>query len=253
MNSRLRLFTLLLLPCLGLLLAGCVPQAQSDEEKEPHFLAGKSRVSMMDYPGAIEAFEKALDANPHNAAAHFELGCLYDQEEPNPAAAIYHYETFLKLRPNAGNVDVVKQRIMACKQAIASTVSLGPVNEKFQREFEQLTEDKKKLLEENKRLQDQNEQLRAALNRPATQIGVPPAGRTAPNVQTPGSPSTIPGATPRGPGSTPVSPTRSYTVKAGDTLSSIAKRYGIRLDQLTAVNPNVNPRRLQIGQVLAIP
>ena len=40
---------------LGVALSGCTPsgQNQSDEEKEPHFVLGKSRVNAMDYQGAI--------------------------------------------------------------------------------------------------------------------------------------------------------------------------------------------------------
>src|ERR1041385_6227410 len=104
MTFRTRLFrgTLALLLCAGL--SGCVPgQGQSEEEREPHFLAGKSAINGMDYKGAIEAFEKALEVNPHSASAHFELAWLYDQKEPEPAAAIYHYEQYLQLQPNAGN------------------------------------------------------------------------------------------------------------------------------------------------------
>jgi len=71
-------------------LTGCLPSAQSrlDEEKEPHFLAGKTRLNAMDYQGAFESFEKALEANPGSASAHFELGCLCDQKESDPAARV---------------------------------------------------------------------------------------------------------------------------------------------------------------------
>src|SRR5690348_5687004 len=102
----------------GLALGGCLPspQSQSDEEKELHFLEGRSRVNTMDYPGAIESFEKALEANPQSAAAHFELGWLFDRKEPDPAAAIYHYAKYLTLRPGADNMETVKERILACKQ-----------------------------------------------------------------------------------------------------------------------------------------
>ena len=36
---------------------GCLPSDSSslDEEKEPHFVLGKSRVNAMDYAGAVEA------------------------------------------------------------------------------------------------------------------------------------------------------------------------------------------------------
>src|SRR5690349_10085580 len=92
----------------SVLLTGCFPspQGQLDEEKEPHFLAGKARFNAMDYQGAIEAFEKALDANPNSGAAHFELGCLCEQNLADPAEAIYHYDHYLKLRPNAANAEI---------------------------------------------------------------------------------------------------------------------------------------------------
>ena len=63
---------------LGIALSGCTPpdQSREDERKEPHFVLGQNRVNAMDYQGAIEAFEKSLEANPHSATAHYELGWL---------------------------------------------------------------------------------------------------------------------------------------------------------------------------------
>ena len=46
----------------------------------------------------------------------------------------------------------------------------------------------------------------------------------------------------------------TYTVKAGDTLSKIAKRYGISLAQLLKANPQIkNPNRIQVGQLVNLP
>src|SRR5262245_18998421 len=88
-------------------LARCLPSGSSDldEEKESHFQTGKSCLNSMDYKGAIDAFEKSLKVNPDSASAHFELACLFDQKESDPASAIYHYQEYLKLRPNAGSAD----------------------------------------------------------------------------------------------------------------------------------------------------
>ena len=87
----------------GAALGVCAPdQGQTDEEKEPHFVLGQSRVNAMDYQGAIDAFEESLETNPRSAAAHFELGWLYEEKASDPASAIYHYKRYLKLNPNAG-------------------------------------------------------------------------------------------------------------------------------------------------------
>lgn len=45
-----------------------------------------------------------------------------------------------------------------------------------------------------------------------------------------------------------------YTVKKGDTMFQLARRYGITLEELIAANPQVpDPNRLTIGQQLCIP
>src|ERR1017187_3245256 len=154
MTFAVGLFRTAILLLAGLMWSGCLPSSPGDEEKEPYFQAGKSRVNTRDFKGAIESFEKAVEVNPKSAAAHFELGWLYDQKDPNPAAAIYHYERFLKLSPNSGKDELVKTHILACKQQLSQTVSLGPVTASLQRELE-------KLLVENKGLHDQVEGLRA--------------------------------------------------------------------------------------------
>ena len=46
----------------------------------------------------------------------------------------------------------------------------------------------------------------------------------------------------------------TYKVKAGDTLSKVAKRYGISLAQLLQANPQItNPDRIQVGQLVNLP
>jgi LysM repeat protein len=45
----------------------------------------------------------------------------------------------------------------------------------------------------------------------------------------------------------------TYTVAGGDTLSSIAERFGIRLDDLLAANPGIVPEALSVGETLKVP
>jgi len=44
-----------------------------------------------------------------------------------------------------------------------------------------------------------------------------------------------------------------YTVRAGDTLYRIARRYNLTVAQLLEANPNMDPNRLMIGQQICIP
>jgi LysM repeat protein len=45
----------------------------------------------------------------------------------------------------------------------------------------------------------------------------------------------------------------AYAVADGDTLWSVAKRLGVSPESLAAANPGVDPRRMSIGQTLAVP
>jgi len=45
---------------------------------------------------------------------------------------------------------------------------------------------------------------------------------------------------------------RTYTVRAGDVLSSIAERTGVPLSRLEELNPDVDPQALRTGQKLKL-
>lgn len=55
------------------------------------------------------------------------------------------------------------------------------------------------------------------------------------------------------PTGTPPSTGATYTVKAGDTLYSIANRYNVTVSQLATANKITNPSLIRVGQVLVIP
>jgi tetratricopeptide (TPR) repeat protein len=241
---------------LSVLLGGCAPPApgQSADEREPHFVLGENRVDAMDYRGAIQAFEESLEADPHSAAAHFQLGWLYDAKVPDPAAAIYHYEQYLKLDPDAGNAAVVKQRIEACKQKLAEDVLGLPDMPAAQRRVEQLTA-------QNQQLQEENQQLRAGLNRWSVYCASLLAARTNPPpaaIQTARTAAVAQPAVDRveqlaNPASGMSAAWRTHMVVAGETAVGIARRYGVSLAALLAANPGLVPRRMPVGLILNIP
>lgn len=251
-----------LLPVLWIA-AGCGPMAESsvDEQREAHFLNGKARAQALDFPGAIEAYEKAIEVNPRNASAHFELGYLYEEKAADHAAAIYHYNRFLKLNGDSAHAQTIQQRIMLCKQELARTVTLAPVTQSVQRDIE-------KLAAENLQLKKQVEQLQDTLARRATNAALaaprladstsrPPAPPPVPPRNDPPPTVLNPPASPRATGVTPLDApaprTKTYSVQSGDTPTKIAKKFGVKLDALLAANPHLDPKRMKIGQSLTIP
>ena len=262
--------------------AGCHPSSerQSAEQDNPHFKAGREKREALDYKGAIEAFESALEDNPRSVLAHFELGVLYEQQEADYAAALYHYNRALKLRPSGYPADNIRQRIPACKQEMVKADSLAVMNPTALRETEKLRED-------NQKLQQENLALRAQLagrpvsppqgNSPAPATSTASPVRPPPNAASNGSrpqaapaPSTSTATpaheTPRpSPSSSQsrvttlpprppaASAARTHAVKSGETIASIARQHGVSQTRLQSANPGVDPRRLRVGVILNLP
>jgi tetratricopeptide (TPR) repeat protein len=247
---------------LGAALGGCAPgQGQTDDEKEPHFVLGQSKVNAMDYGGAIDAFEESLEANPQSAAAHFELGWLYEEKAPDSAAAIYHYERYLKMNPNAGNAALIKQRIDACKRQLATDVLGLPSSSAAQQQLEKLAEQNRDLQQQVDRLQETVKQWNAYYaSQLAARSNLPPQNISIAQPNPNPAPDGIPAQQPATSGLTrtkpappkPVAP-RTHTVVAGETAAGIARQAGVKLSALEAANPGTNPSRIRVGQVLNLP
>jgi LysM repeat protein len=78
---------------------------------------------------------------------------------------------------------------------------------------------------------------------PAAKAAAKPAP-AAPKTETPAKTTDIP-------------PTKTtpglYTVKKGDTLTSIARSFGLTLEDLSKANKITDPKKLQLGQILKVP
>ena len=263
---------------------GCTPRAEIalDEQKDPYYLSGLNRRRDLDFKGAIEAFEKALEINPRSASAHYELAIIYDQQEKDYAAALYHYDRVMKLRPNnAYPADNATQRIAVCKQELAKTVSLSPMIQTMTSDMIKLQADLARLTNENLQLKKQLEAAQLALgsrgqpmqivtnfsgpsnlalrlNLSANRTNPPPPGKIeiAGNIRA-NPPSTGQGKTPQvvsGRSTDLVTPkTKTYTVVSGDYPATIARKHGVQLAALMAANPHLDPKRLKPGQTLNIP
>ncbi len=242
---------------LCLIASGCFPVAdsQSDEKREPHFLEGKALVGQMDYQGAIDSYEKALEVNPRSAAAHFELGWLYEDKAGDPAAAIFHYQRYLKFSPHPDQADVVNQHITSCKLELAKTVSaVGPLPSPAQRDLERVLLENKQLHDTVTTLQSQLDQLKATpvprVPNYTTPLPQTPVEKPAP----PRNNAVVPHAAESSSGTSSLRGTaHTYSIKSGDTPTALAKKFGVSVNALMAANPQVNAKHLHVGQVLNIP
>ena len=247
--------------CCLVLLLGCfcwsactqVGERNLDDRKDSDFIAGQNRAKSLDYPGAVQAYEKALETNPHSALAHFELGLIYYLNLPDYAAAIYHFQKFLELRPNDSHAEDVRQFVSVCKQELARTVSLGPIGQKLQKEFEKLTAENQHLRQQVEVL---SKSLAAATNRTARLRDASPITPNAGTKPAPILAGKVRPPTTRYPPSLPaVSSTqnRRHVVRSRETMASIARQHRLPLGTLLAANPGVDPRRIRVGQILKIP
>ena len=216
---------------------GCEPTggAVNAEDKEPHFLEGRRQMQQRDFEGAERSFHKALEANPRSSLAHYEIGLLYLTRKSAPAAAIYHLQRYLSLQPNAPNGKDVQNHIEALKGDLARDI-LGSPQHAPDTAIQQLRSQLNQMAAENQALRHQLQSR-----------GINPNPRPATNstVQLP-----QPGGAPT---QTPPVAGRKHEVQSGENPTAIARRYGIKLQELYAANPGLNPSKLQIGQELIIP
>ena len=254
-----------LLACLiaGLvILTGCVPESSSqDEERDAHVLAGKQRLVNRDIDGAIAEFEQALQVNPKNSAAHFELAVLYKSLKNDDASAIYHYQKFIAVQPAHRRRPLAEQAIKACRQDIAKAEQES-LNGSISRSYQQAMNTNQVLVQRVQMLDGEVARL-SALLRNFGAVPVPQTNhvqqaqpdliqRQVPRTNLPPQRGTAPIA-PRI--EAPPAPTqqRTHTIKQGDTLRSLAAQYRVPVDKLLAANRNVDARKLKIGQTLVIP
>ncbi|MFN7140302.1 MAG: LysM peptidoglycan-binding domain-containing protein, partial [Limisphaerales bacterium] len=199
--------------------------------------------------------------------AHLELALLYEEHMHDYAAAIYHYEKHLKLRPNSEYADRARERIKSCKMDLVKTEVLGPVNQGMQRELERLANENTLLKQRIETLEAQLTSRMAAnaqLSRQSTAVPIsqpisthqsqaPAPVGTQPRPTPPSQPSDAPTTQSRENPTQRTNRPRVHIVKSGDKLTTIARDYGVELSALMRANPGVEATRLQIGQSINIP
>ena len=213
--------------------------------KGPEKLISKAeeKVTLGDYPGAIQLYEKALDGTEKTADVHFRLGLIYDDKLHEPVSAVHHFNRYLQLEPKGKRSEEVKGFVAKCKLGLVTALSGGVV----------LSEsDAVKLRNENLSMRSKISDLKIELKASkAAEAAAMAAARAAAKGNKNGS---MPTMAPK-----PIPPTaRIYIVQTGDTLASISQKFynskGKWKDILDANTGTLeSAAKLKIGQRLVIP
>lgn len=209
------------------------------EERDPLLKRAQALKSVQDIDGAIETYNRALDRKPTLARAHLELGLLYDANKQDYVRAIYHYQRYLELRPQAEKKKLIEDLIRQAKLSYAASLPHQPGGA-----VEQIAVLKREI-----------EMLKAELERQkGGGGGVAPAAKARTGKAKAAEPAAKDDLKPE-----PAKPAvQTYVVQNGDTLSRIAeKMYNDRNKWKAIYDANrgtlASPESVKTGQTLIIP
>jgi len=180
-----------------------------------------------DFMRAINLYEAALDDTPQCAEVHYQLALLYDDKLKDPLNALHHFKRYLVLSPNGPRANEIRASIKRDEVDLLTSLSGDAI----------LTRT------EAARLRNENLDLRKQLEERSGN----PRGFTdrIASDKTANSP-------------TPVNASRSYTVRPGDTLASISRKFyktSKRSRDIRDANEKKidDPDNLKAGTKLTIP
>ncbi len=174
------------------------------EQRSATIQKARSLEAAGDYDGAIDTLVRAVEANPGLVLAHLDAALLLHDRKKDYVPAVYHYQRYIDLRPKCDKREMIENRIRLAKQAFAAAI-LRP---------DQYTIDKVMTLESD------NKTLKAQVGELQERLADARATIQRLNARAPeGRPVTV-----RPPSTTPPAEggARTYRVRRGDTLSSIA-------------------------------
>jgi len=168
----------------------------------------------------INALKERLDAGP-DATKPTPDRQIADQTEATPGSP--------------GTTTPYTAHVVAVGENLASIAARHGLSDKDLARFNEI-EDPNKIF------------VGQVLKIPATENGRPIPSDLAGEIAPPAPPSAPPAAEP----STPEAPA-THRVEAGETYTSIARKWGFSVNQLEEANPGVDPTRLLVGQTIKLP
>ena len=258
MLSRSSHLSILIVSLIGLI--GCAPSGVEvfSETDEKQYQLGQDFKSQGRMEEALGAFERVIDARRDAPESHLEAGYIYLRTLKDPINAIYHFNRYLRLQPHSSQATQVGQLIETAQKEFARQLQGQPYESSLDRidlmdlvqALKQENEGlKRELMTASSRVQQLENVLGQA--RRSTQAEayaqVEQAARVRPSI-----PTTLQAAP------TPANAPRAYTIRAGDTLSAISKRfYGTPTRWIDIYQANrdrlSSESAIRVGQEIRIP
>ena len=261
-----------LLALAALLLGGCggdrLPTAI--ETDDAVYQQGKQLQRQGRNPEALLAFLKVIEkrGEQFSPESHLEAGLIYLQDIKDPIEAIHHFRKYLTLQRKSKEAPYVRGLIERAQRELAKSLPGRPLEDQSQ--WLNLRDQLKELQRENDQLRAEIAAVRggaapapflrvtqAAVDGNATRLAVvPPAVDESPIALAP-APSASPGAPLFGKPAVPAKAAgRKHVVGIGDNLYNIARKYGVKMEDLQAANRDLVPNvttPLRLGAELRIP
>ncbi len=236
-----------------LMICGCAKTTQEldgVESRDPLVRSARAKEEQGDKDAAIMLLQRSLEKNPNSALSHLRLALLYDDHAKDYTRAIYHYQRYLELRPNAEKRDMIMERVREAEVRLCASLSgLKPA----------LAEDSSYLKEENARLKSDLRQLRRNIAQIKTATTAGAVEQRVESAPSESGVSSVRGKEEKSSDAGNESGFRTVTVERGDTLSDIASRVyqnpreWKRIYDANRETIGDDPRRLKIGQELVVP
>lgn len=241
-------------------IAGCTPGGVEivSETNEKQYQLGQDYKSQGRMEDALRAFERVIEARRDAPESHLEAGYIYLRTMKDPNSAIYHFNRYLRLKPQSQQATQVRQLIETAQKEFARQLPAQPYEGDL---------DRMDLMDLVKALKQENDNLKRELMAASARVEqlenvVGQARRpTQAQISTPSIQSRPPAPVPEAPAMQAPNPSdapRTYTVQSGDTLSAISERfYGTPSRWIDIYQANrdrlSSESALRVGQSIRIP
>ncbi|MBN2451431.1 MAG: LysM peptidoglycan-binding domain-containing protein [Lentisphaeria bacterium] len=230
-----------------ILCSGCGRRSLSDE-RNVYYVRGMRLREQERFAEAADAFRACLRLSPDSAKAHLQLALLYEGPLNDPLRCVFHYREFLESRPDDPHAPAVREwqaraerRLIEDLRSSAAAVAPEPAARPLpaaagtaagEQEDEEESEDTS-LLARIRELNTLNQALRDRLRALAARThpggsgsaGTAEPGGTARSAPEGSAPPAEREQADASPPAAAADPVRSHRVVAGDTLSSLSRRY----------------------------